>query len=107
MVRLGLSAGFAVEARTWRFERDDKEKPFVVAPGGLPPSEFSLSHTRGLVALLVTSAAQAGVDVEHIGRTNDLALVATGICAPTELESLNRFARVAAAGGKPALEAAR
>lgn len=92
LVRLGLSSCFSVAATAWRFDRDERHKPFVTAPTGLPPFQFSLSHTRGLIALLVTSAAQAGVDLEHVERANDLPLVATRICAPTELESLNRIA---------------
>lgn len=92
LVRLGLSACFTVPPHAWRFERDAKQRPFVTAPAGLPRFQFSLSHTAGLIALLVTSAERAGLDVEHTARTNDLALVATRVCSPTELESLNRLA---------------
>ena len=92
LVRLGLSSRFDVEPAAWRFDSDQRQKPFVSDPGDLPPFQFSLSHTRGLIALLVTSATHAGVDVEHIERTNDLALVASRVCATAELESLNRLA---------------
>jgi 4'-phosphopantetheinyl transferase len=91
LVRLGLSQVFPVEPSAWRFDRDEKRKPFIVAPSGLEPFQFSVSHTRGLVALLVSRAEHAGVDVESIRRTNDLPLVASRICAPIELESLNRL----------------
>jgi len=91
LVRLGLSSCFAVAPNEWNFLRDKYQKPFVSAPEGLPPFQFSLSHTRGLVALLITPAANGGVDVEQMERTNDLPLVATRICAASELESLNRL----------------
>ena len=41
--------------------------------------------------MLVTSATHGGVDVERMERTNDLPLVASKICVPIELKSLNRL----------------
>jgi 4'-phosphopantetheinyl transferase len=84
LVRLGLSSSFPVAPREWRFRRDQHGKPFVAAPGDLPPFEFSLSHTRERVALLVTDGSPCGIDVEQIERANDLQLVAEKICAPLE-----------------------
>ena len=63
----------------------------MISPRNMPPFQFSLSHTRGLVALLVSFASQAGVDVEHLERTNDLKLVAQRVCSRRELESLDQL----------------
>jgi len=91
LVRLGLSAYFPVAPRAWCFGRDPGSKPFIIAPQGLFPFQFSLSHTQGLVVLLITGATHAGVDVEKIKKTGDLPLVATKILAPIELASLNQL----------------
>ena len=88
LVRLGLSQAFPVRPNEWVFSRREDQRPFVLAPRGLPPFQFSLSHTSGLIALLVTSAAQGGVDAERMERTEDLPLVASNICAPSELAAL-------------------
>ena len=91
LVRLGLSQAFQVSPSEWVFSRREDQRPFVLAPRGLPPFQFSLAHTRGLIALLVTSAALGGVDIEHMERTDDLALVAPKICAASELAALDRL----------------
>lgn len=88
LLRLGLSACFPVPAMDWQFDRDERGKPFLLSPRDLPPFQFSLSHTRGLVALLVTFATQAGVDVEMLARSNDLRLIAQRVCSRRELDSL-------------------
>lgn len=95
LVRLGLSACFPVAPSAWCFGRDPGNRPFIIAPQGLLPFQFSLSHTQGLAALLITVAPHAGVDVEHIKKTDDLRLVAAKILAPIELASLNQLADAA------------
>ena len=51
----------------WRFERTARGKPDL--PGtqaGTPPLRFSLSHTRGLVACVVSRSGDVGVDAETV-----------------------------------------
>ncbi|MDQ6938868.1 MAG: 4'-phosphopantetheinyl transferase superfamily protein [Verrucomicrobiota bacterium] len=91
LLRLGLSSCFEVEPAKWNFGRDERGKPFVISPTNLPPFQFSLSHTRGLVALLVSFAPEAGIDVEQMKRTNDLKLVAQRVCSRGELEPLDQL----------------
>lgn len=76
LVRLVLSNHFPIPAGDWRFDRDGNGKPSIVAPAGFPPVRFSLSHTQGLVACLISLSAEAAVDVEKIEYNQDLALVA-------------------------------
>ena len=57
----------------------------------VPRFEFSLSHTHGLVALIVAYADHVGIDVEFMERTNDLERVAQRVCSRSELESLGQF----------------
>ncbi len=92
LLRLSLSRCFAVQPQEWQFARSERGKPFLISPTNLPPFRFSLSHTRGLVALLVSFAPEAGIDVEQMERTNDLKLVAQRVCSRRELESLDQLA---------------
>ncbi len=91
LVRLGLTSCLTRPPREWRFVRDEHDRPRAVEPADLPPFQFSLSHTCDLIALLVTKAPAAGLDVEWMQRTNDLAAVAQRICSPAELDSLNEL----------------
>ncbi|MCI0428001.1 MAG: 4'-phosphopantetheinyl transferase superfamily protein [Nitrospiraceae bacterium] len=89
LVRLALSNHFPVPAGDWRFDRDHNGRPFIVAPVILPPVRFSLSHTQGLVACLITLSAEAAVDVEKIEHNQDLALVARQVLSPAEQRALS------------------
>ena len=89
LVRLALSHHLAVPASDWHFDRDSKGKPVIAAPEMFSAVEFSLSHTNGLVACLITLSAEAAVDVEKVKYTHDLALVAHQIFSPTEQRTLS------------------
>jgi 4'-phosphopantetheinyl transferase len=88
LVRLALSRHFPVPASGWHFDRDRNGKPFIAAPEMSPAVQFSISHTEGLVACLITLSAEAAVDVEKVEYTSDLAMVAHQIFSPTELRAL-------------------
>ncbi len=89
LVRLALSHHFPIPAGAWRFERDCNRRPFIVAPETSPPIRFSVSHTQGLVACLITLSAEAAVDVEKIEHHQDLAPVARHILSPAEQRTLS------------------
>ena len=91
LVRLVLSHHFPVPANDWRFGRDHNRKPFITSPRGAPAVQFSLSHTDGLIACLITLSAQAAVDVERIEYSEDLPLVARQVLSPAELRALNNL----------------
>jgi 4'-phosphopantetheinyl transferase len=95
LVRLGLSRLFAVHPSELQLDRNERGKPFIVKPKAATRIEFSVSHTRDLVALLVTPASQAGVDVEKISPAADLGLVAESVLAPMELARLSRLSGAA------------
>src|SRR5262245_15863116 len=61
LVRLVLSHHFPIPANDWRFGRDRNRKPFITSPRDAPAVQFSLSHTDGLTACLVTLSGQAAV----------------------------------------------
>jgi len=90
LLRTALSRHFLVPAGDWRFDRDENGKPFIVAPALYSPARFSVSHTQGLVACLITlSAEAAGVDVEKIEHKPDLPLVAEQVLSNAERAALS------------------
>jgi 4'-phosphopantetheinyl transferase len=89
LVRLALSHHFSIRADAWRFDRDHNRRPYIDFPAIFPPVRFSVSHTRGLVACLITLSADAAVDVEKVEHSDDLVLVAGQVLSPGEQEALS------------------
>jgi 4'-phosphopantetheinyl transferase len=90
LVRLALSSFCSVAPQDWHFSRDKNQKPFVISSEA-PDFQFSLSHTRGMIALLVTLARHAGVDVENITAVRDLKAVAARVLSESELKSMREL----------------
>ena len=92
LVRTTLSRYADIDPRRWEFRAGPQGKPEIAGPAGAPPLQFNLSHTRGLVACVVTLGLDAGVDVERPARRirDPLALARHGF-APAEREALERL----------------
>jgi 4'-phosphopantetheinyl transferase len=88
-VRLTLSQHFPVPTSEWRFDRDRNRKPFIVAPDISPTVQFSLSHTEGVVACLISLSAEAAVDVEKVVCSPDLPAAVEKILSLTEQRTLS------------------
>src|ERR1700733_3801239 len=58
LVRLALSHYMPVSACDWQFDRDRNGRPTIGTPEVSPFVQFSLSHTSGLVACLITLSAE-------------------------------------------------
>jgi 4'-phosphopantetheinyl transferase len=96
LLRMALSTHFQLPSGVWRFERDSYNKPFIAGPNvSQPQTRFSLSHTKGLIACLITLSNEAGVDVEKNEYNQDLHLVARQILSPEELGTLNNLSEEA------------
>lgn len=91
LVRLALSHYFPVAPRDWQFHRDKNQKPFIAAPEAFSRIQFSLSHTRDAIALLVSTNPEAGVDVEKIETKADLPAVARQVFSVSELSALDHL----------------
>ena len=63
----------------WQFEATSNGRPEIANPQVGPQLRFSISHTPGLVACLVTVQVDCGIDVEMLGRTRDVAWLADGV----------------------------
>ena len=88
MVRHVLSHHTDIEPAAWRFGVGDHGRPEIVnedAPLGL---RFNLSHTDGMIAVLVHGRLDAGVDVERVGRVDDPLALAGRVFAPAEHTAL-------------------
>ena len=68
LVRTTLSRYAPVDPGAWRFAAGPQGKPEIVAPSGLPPLRFNLTHTPGLVACAVAPGHEVGVDAERRDR---------------------------------------
>jgi 4'-phosphopantetheinyl transferase len=78
-----------IEPGAWCFERTARGKPFLPSPqAGTPPMRFSLSHTRGLVACIVSRRAEVGVDVESRSRPMDVDLLMREVCSADEQQQI-------------------
>ena len=91
LLRFALSEHLPVCAADWRFARNQNHKPFIIAPKSFSAVNFSLSHTDGLVACLISLVAEAAVDVEKLEFHDDLALVAKQVLSAVELTALGKL----------------
>jgi len=79
-----LSCYFPIEAGEWSFETNQYGRPEIVSPGAPRGLRFNLSHTDGMIALLIHDGLDSGVDVERIGRIDDLRGVSKTVFAGPE-----------------------
>lgn len=85
----------------WVFETTPQGRPELVQPMAAPENRlrFSLSHTRGLIAVAVARGWAVGVDVERPRTRLDVAALAPLLLAPAEK---TWFAQVEPAGREAA-----
>lgn len=86
-VRTVLSQYADISPEAWRFKTTEMGRPLVT--NALPfPMFFSLTHTRGLVASVVWSQPQCGIDAERLDRKLEAISLARHSFAPTESAEL-------------------
>jgi 4'-phosphopantetheinyl transferase len=69
LLRRVLSRYRPVPPDAWRFALNDYGKPRISGPLTEGDIRFNLTHTRGLVALVVASGREVGIDAEHVERS--------------------------------------
>ena len=89
LARSVLSRYAPVAPKDWSFVRNAHGRPEIAGPAGLPPLRFNLSNTDGLIACLVLLERDAGVDVEHTGRSGETVKLADRFFAPAEVRALH------------------
>jgi 4'-phosphopantetheinyl transferase len=78
-------------ARAIVFSAGAHGRPEIAAPDELRGMRFNLSKTAGLVVCAVTETLDIGVDVENLGRSIDVAEVATVALHPREQSALEQL----------------
>lgn len=89
LVRSVLSKYANVSPDRWRFVANQYGRPEVAEPRLDPPLRFNLSHTNGLIACLVATDREVGVDVEERQRSAELLGVAHRYFSPFEIAALS------------------
>jgi 4'-phosphopantetheinyl transferase len=84
LLRAILARYLAARPESLRFTSTRDGRPELLTRGGPPPLRFSLTHTDGLVACMVTLTQDCGVDAERLDRDADLPLLAAAALAPAE-----------------------
>ncbi len=89
LLRFALSeAAPHVAPSDWTFRTGRYGRPFVAAPSSATAIHFSLSHTEGCVACVVSAHEAVGVDVEQLSPRNALMETARSAFSPDEIETL-------------------
>lgn len=73
------------------FNKNSYGRPELVTSGRLASLRFNLSHTKGLVAAIITAENDCGVDVENCQRMNDIEAIASRFFADIESASLENM----------------
>jgi len=71
LCRSTLSKYTGVDPKDWTFSANPNGKPAIAGPVGFTDLRFNLTHTKGLVACIVSRAGEVGVDFEEMSRTAD------------------------------------
>lgn len=91
LLRSTLSRYSDCPPEAWRFAAGEHGRPGIVDQlGGAGRVGFSLSHTTGMAACVVSDDVDCGVDVERIGRVSDPRALARRYFSPNECEDLDR-----------------
>lgn len=77
-----------VAPEAWIFTRTAHGRPEIAGPAGAPAFRFNLSNTRGLIACLVASGHEVGVDVEDTSRAGETVEIAEHYFSPSEAAAL-------------------
>ncbi len=88
LVRTVLSKYTDVTPDAWRFVTNEYGRPEIDEPEDARWLKFNLSHTNGLIALIVARDREVGVDVEDRERRGRLLNVADRYFSPSEVEAL-------------------
>jgi len=75
----------------WRFGADIHGKPILGNDMPEPRWAFNLSHTRDMVACIISLGVDVGIDVERFARATDWRTIAQRYFAREEFEALERL----------------
>jgi 4'-phosphopantetheinyl transferase len=85
-----LSQYADVSPDAWQFRSSPLGRPEIANTSYGPPIHFNLSHTRGLVASVVSGLAEIGIDAEHCDRLLDHQRLARSTFSRQEADAIER-----------------
>ncbi len=88
MVRQQLASHYDQPPQHWEIIPNKNGKPKITA-GPIRP-DFSISHSRGVVACAIVDSGPLGIDIEHINYKRDIDAIARKIFNPTEQTWFNQ-----------------
>ena len=88
LLRHTLSQYADADPAQWRFENGEHRRPELVGPLTDLDLRFNISHTPGLVAVLISDGIDAGVDVERTSSAVDPAKLAQNVFSSAEIRAL-------------------
>lgn len=88
MVRYLLSRYVAVEPSCWRFRTNNYGRPEIAEPHLGDVLRFSVSHTEGLIVVLISKRRGVGVDVERLPCAGCYMQIANDFFSPAEASHL-------------------
>ena len=88
LVRRALSRHSSIPPAVWRFTANPYGRPMISGPAGAPRLNFNLAHADGLVACVVSTRDEVGVDAEVVDRTTEATLIAEQNFCPLETADL-------------------
>jgi 4'-phosphopantetheinyl transferase len=89
-VRLLLSRYAQVHPSEWQFKKNPHGRPEIAWPEEHRDICFNLSHTRGLIALVIARDRQVGIDVENTQRAGIMLDLARRYFSTAEVAQLER-----------------
>jgi 4'-phosphopantetheinyl transferase len=78
-----------VPTSAWRFERNLFGKPYISEPSQHRNIHFNISHAKGLIACLISTSYEVGVDVENILKNRDFLGISRNVFSEKEVDLLN------------------
>ena len=91
LVRTTLSRYADLGPEAWEFRINRYGRPEIAGPAGTPPLRFNLSHTRGLIACIVATELDVGVDVEDRRRDTQGPEIARRYFSEREVAAFERL----------------
>lgn len=91
LLRRTLSLYAPVEAENWTFDTNKYGRPEISGDHAALNLRFNLSHSKLLVACIITSSRDCGIDVESYGRLEDPVSITKRFFTDQEYRALLRY----------------
>lgn len=92
MMRSVLASYLDCHGQEIRFGANSHGKPILHAESDSPRLHFNLTHSRGAIALAVSTEREVGIDIEERHRAVEYLALAERFFAPTEANHLRQLA---------------